>query len=132
MIGGVSIRWPGAALLAMAMLGRPAAATEHLVEVARGEMGDYKADLQIPAGKFKELCVSLKKGERVEWAFASPVDTSFNIHYHVGASVSYPAKVDGIRAARGTLEVALDQDFCWLWKAGSQPAPVSASLKLLP
>ena len=117
-------------LSAAAMSAPPAAATEHLIEVAWSRDGDYKAELRIAPSKFKELCVALKKGERVEWSFSSPVGTSFNIHYHVGSDVSYPAKVDGIRAAQGTLEVAIDQDYCWLWKAGAEPAPLAASLKL--
>ena len=117
-------------LLAAAMAASSAGAKEHLIEVAWSRDGDYKAELRIATGKFKELCVPLKKGERVEWSFSSPVDTSFNIHYHVGSEVSYPAKVDGILAAQGTLEVRTDQDYCWLWKAGAEPAQLAASLKL--
>ena len=114
------------------MAAPPAGAKEHLIEVAWSGDGDYKAELRIAAGKFKELCVPLKKGERIEWSFSSPVDTSFNIHYHVGSDVSYPAKVDGIRAAQGALEVKADQEYCWLWKAGAEPAQLAASLKRHP
>ena len=116
-------------LVAATLIAPAAAANEHLIEVVWSQAGEYKNDLRIAPGKFKELCVSLKKGERVEWSFSSPVDTSFNIHYHVGADVAYPAKVDGIRSAQGTLDVAIDQDYCWMWKAGSAPAPVTARLK---
>ena len=113
------------------LIAHPAVATEHLVEVAWSPAGDYRSEFRIPPGKFKELCVALKKGQRVEWTFSSAMDTSFNIHYHVGSDVSYPAKVEGIRTAQGTLEVKIDQDYCWLWKAGAEPAPLSATLKLL-
>lgn len=119
----------GILFTAGALLASAAAANEHLIEVSWSPAGDYKTDLRIASGKFKELCVPLKKGERVEWSFSSPVDTSFNIHYHVGSDVSFPAKVDGIRAAQGTLEVMVDQDYCWMWKAGAEPAPLTATLK---
>ena len=87
-------------------------------------------NFEFPPNKFKELCVPLKKGQRVEWTFSSAVDTSFNIHYHVGSDVSYPAKVDGIRSAQGTMEVKIDQDYCWMWKAGAESAQLSAALRL--
>ena len=117
-------------LLAAATLIAPAvAAKEHLIEVSWSPAGDFKSELRIAPGKFKELCTPLKKGERVEWSFSSPVDTAFNIHYHVGSDVSYPAKVDGIRAAQGTLEVMVDQDYCWMWKAGAEPVPLTATLR---
>lgn len=119
----------GILLMTGTLLAPAVAAKEHLVEVTWSPAGDYNTDLRIAPGKFKELCVPLKKGERVEWSFSSPVDTSFNIHYHVGAAVSYPAKVDGIRSAQGTLDVAIDQDYCWKWKAGTDTAPLTASLK---
>ena len=116
---------------ASALVALPAASTEHLVEVAWSPAGDYRSEFRIAPGKFKELCVALKKGQSVEWTFSSAADTSFNIHYHVGSDVSYPAKVDGIRTGQGTLEVKTDQDYCWLWKAGAEPAALVASLKLL-
>lgn len=118
-----------AILFAAGTLGTTAAAKEHLIEVSWSPAGDYKTDLRIAPGKFKELCMPLKKGERVEWSFSSPVDTAFNIHYHVGADVSFPAKVDGIRAGHGTLDVSVDQHYCWMWKAGSEAAPLTAGLK---
>ena len=121
---------PWILLWATAMAAPAAAGKEHLIDVAWSPDGDYKADLHIAPTKFKELCVALGKGERVEWSFSSPVETSFNIHYHVGADVLYPAKVDGIRAAQGVLEVASEQDYCWMWKAGSEPAQLVVRLKL--
>lgn len=42
-----------AAFLAAGLIGLPAAAKEHLVEVTRSEMGDYKVELRIASGKFK-------------------------------------------------------------------------------
>ncbi len=116
-------------LITAGLIAAPVGAKEHLVEVAWSSRGDYQSELQIASRKFKELCVALKRGDRVEWWFSSPHDLSFNIHYHAGSDVSYPAKVDGIRAAQGTLEVPIDQDYCWLWKAGADPAAVVTGLK---
>lgn len=107
-------------------------AKEHLVEIAWSETGEYRSDIRVAARKFKELCVPLKKGARVEWSFSAQADASFNIHYHVGDDVSYPAKVESIRSGRGTLEVTADQHYCWLWKAGADPIELTTHLKLQP
>lgn len=117
-------------MIAASLIAAPVGAKEHLVEVVWSLKGDYKAELQIASKKLKELCIALKTGDRVDWSFYSTHDVFFNIHYHVGPDVSYPAKVDGIRAAQGTLEVPIDQNYCWLWKAGVDPAAVVSSLKL--
>ena len=98
------------------------------VEVEWGPAGDYAAELRIPSRKFKELCVALKKGERVAWSFSSSAATSFNIHYHVGKEVSYPAKVEGIRSADGLLAVPADQHYCWMWKADADAVELTARL----
>lgn len=114
--------------LVVAATAPSALANEHLVEVEWGPAGDYAAELRIPSRKFKELCVVLKKGERVTWSFSSSAVTSFNIHYHVGKEVSYPAKVEGIRSADGLLAVPADQHYCWMWKADAGSVELTARL----
>ena len=130
-IAARSTRPPGVAYalaLSVAVAAPLVSANEHLVEVEWGSAGDYAAELRIPTRKFKELCVALKKGERVAWSFSSSAATSFNIHYHVGKEVSYPAKVEGIRSADGLLAVPADQHYCWMWKADADPVELTARL----
>lgn len=51
----------------------------------------------------------------VRWSFESPVALDFDIHYHVGEKVVYPAKHDATARADGTLAVTLGQGYCWTW-----------------
>ena len=44
----------------------------------------------------------------------------FNIHYHVGEKVEFPAKQDGIAASNGVLETRESQDYCWMWRNRSK------------
>lgn len=130
-----STRLPGVAYamaLVIAAIAPPALANEHLVEVEWGPAGDYAAEILIPNKKFRELCAALKKGERVTWSFSSSALTSFNIHYHVGKEVSYPAKVEGIRNGDGVLAVPADQHYCWMWKADAGSVELTAKLHRAP
>lgn len=114
----------------MAVTAPSAFGNEHLVEVEWGAAGNYVAEIRIPSRKFRELCVALKKGERVAWSFSSSTVTTFNIHYHVGKEVSYPAKVEGIRSGDGVLAVPADQHYCWMWKADASSVDLTAKLNL--
>ena len=102
-----------------------------IAEVQWGSDGSAAREFSVAPGKFFEWCTKLRRGEKVRWQFdagATPLD--FNVHYHEGKDVRFPAKHDGIARAEGAVEVAVDQDYCWMWssKRGAQPATVKASL----
>lgn len=105
-----------------------AAAKEHIVPVTWGPAG-YRAALDIAEGKFKEACAELSAGERIRWSFRGDADTSFNIHFHEGEKVTYPAKKDAVRVDDGLLEVTTTQTYCWMWRASRHPAKVEVSLE---
>ena len=107
----------------------PANAKEHIVDVAWDSRGFFRAQLPIAKGKFKEACVDLKQGERVRWAFRADADTSFNIHYHEGEKVTYPAKKENIAVDEGVLDVTVTQGYCWMWRAPNQAAKVEMTLE---
>jgi hypothetical protein len=108
---------------------------------ARAELGDIEwladgsaaREFQVAPGKFAEWCGKLQRGEKVQWTFEAAGPLNFNVHYHLGKDVRFPAKQDGIAKAQGTLDVLLDQDYCWMWtnksastvalKAGLRKAP---------
>jgi len=117
--------------LAIVLLGgAPSAfAKEHIVSVTWSADGSYRAELPISKGKLKEACVDLKQGERIRWSFKADADTSFNIHYHEGEKVTYPAKKDNVAADEGVLDVAVTQGYCWMWRAPNHPAKVEVSLE---
>ena len=59
--------------------------------------------------------MDLKQGQRIRWSFKSNTDTSFNIHYHEGEKVTYPAKKERVAKDEGVLDVAATQGYCWMW-----------------
>ena len=92
-----------------------------------------EATFDVAARKFAEWCGKLAKGEKVEWQFEASGPVDFNVHYHEGKNVNFPEKRAAIAAATGTLEVPVDQDYCWMWSNTSTNATVvRARLKKLP
>jgi hypothetical protein len=106
-------------LLALAAAG-PASA--EIIDIAWSPEGRFQRSTAVAPGKFAEVCGPLRKGQSVEWSFESDAAMDFNIHYHQGKKVVYPAKQAGVAKSGGTLEVALDQDYCWMWtnKSGAE------------
>ncbi len=107
----------------------PMAASAEIVDLKwTGDSFAHKAS--IAPKKFLEVCGKLKKGDGVAWQFKGTAPTDFNIHYHVGKDVSYPENRKDIASADGTLAVALDQDYCWMWSNRSaQPVALEVGLK---
>ena len=119
------------ALLAITFLlgSTSALAKEHIVNVTWGPHGVFRAELPIAKGKFKEACVDLKQGDRIRWSFRADANTSFNIHYHEGEKVTYPAKKENVASDEGTLDVAMTQGYCWMWRAPNQSAKVEMRIE---
>lgn len=104
-------------------------AQAELVDIRWSDSGRFDYEAQIAPAKFAEVCGKLDKGQSVAWSFRAERPTQFNIHYHEGKQVVYPAKVDGASAAEGRLNPTLDQDFCWMWTNKSD-APIALTLTL--
>jgi hypothetical protein len=98
-----------------------------LIEWDGRERHDRSHD--VAGGKFTELCAKLGAGDRVQWSFAADRPLDFNIHYHVGKDVRYPAKAEGSTGSSGMLAVTEPQDYCWMWSnRGSASVEVKAKL----
>ena len=82
---------------------------------------------QLEAGKVHEECMRLEKGHvrRYEWKSSAKVD--FNIHYHEGQEVFYPAKRDDVGKGRGRFKAKIAQDYCWMWTAKA-PATIEGRI----
>ena len=102
------------AILGALVLATPLARAE-LVDVRWDAAGRFEHRAAIAAGKFVEVCTRLNGGARVDWRFTASAPTNFNVHYHEGKEVRFPAKEDGIRKSSGILNAQLDQDYCWMW-----------------
>jgi hypothetical protein len=91
--------------------------------------GRFEQQVPVPVGKFVELCERLGPGTRVQWRFDAPSPLNFNIHYHEGNELRFPAREDHGLASKGTLDVASEQDYCWMW-TNKTSVPVSVSVKM--
>jgi hypothetical protein len=102
-------------LAGSAMLVGMATAHGEIIELKWTQGGRFERSLAVAPGKFAELCGPLQAGQRVQWSFESDRALNFNIHYHVGKDVHYPAKQDQVERAQGELAVDSRQDYCWMW-----------------
>ena len=95
------------------------AARAEVVEIVWDSAGIFERAIELEPGKFAEVCGRLGKGQAVAWSFRSGAPMNFNIHYHEGSSVVFPAKHDQTASLEGRLEAPTDQDYCWMWQNGS-------------
>lgn len=104
-----------ALMVATLALGASSVARAEIAEIRWDAQGRAIQTFQLAPGKFAEYCGKLSKGQTVRWSFEAGAALDFNIHYHPGKEVEYPAKAKGVAAQQGELKVALDQDYCWMW-----------------
>jgi len=112
----ISVLHRAACLAAAAAALLPALqARANVVDIVWSAAGEYERNLTIAPGKFAEVCGALKTGQSVRWRFVASHGLDFNIHFHEGSEVRYPARADRVRRSKGTLAVDSAQDYCWMW-----------------
>jgi hypothetical protein len=115
--------------LAMAAITAPGLHAAELIDIAWTGEHLFERRVSIAPGQFAEACGKLAKGEAIAWRFDADQALAFNIHYHVGKTVEYPARLDAARQGDGTLAVALDRDYCWMWtNKTATPAKLALTL----
>lgn len=115
------------AALAVAVIATSARA--ELVDLAWDSAGRFEKSVNVAPGKFAEVCGHLSKGQSVAWSFKVDRPMNFNIHYHEGKHVVFPAKQDAAVEAQGKLDVGVSQDYCWMWtNTGFLPSMVQLNL----
>lgn len=92
--------------------------------------GRFEREVQVAPGKFVELCGALPAGAKVQWRYEAAAPLDFNIHYHVGKEVKFPAKAAAQPTAEGVLEADSAQDFCWMWTNKDKERPVRLQTRL--
>ena len=119
-----------AAFAAFVALAAAAPARADLVELVWKD-GRFERTVTVAPGKFAEVCGPLRGGQAVTWSFDAEAPLNFNIHYHVGKDVHYPARQDQVARLQGELPVNAAQDYCWMWtNKGSKPARMDLLLQL--
>lgn len=109
--------------------GFAASAGAQVVDIAWDASGNFETKSPLAGGKFVEVCGKLTKGQAVIWRFEADRPLAFNIHYHAGDQVVFPENRAAVSALSGTLEVAVDQDYCWMWTNPAK-AEVLVTLRL--
>jgi len=97
-------------------------ARAELIEIGWNDAGRFERQLSVAPGKFAEVCGPLKAGQQVDWNYRSDAPLNFNIHYHLGKEVRYPARVERSAQEQGRLAVDSAQDYCWMWSNKSKQA----------
>ena len=119
--------------LALACLwaaGTALAAPGELLSIDWSTEGGFERTVPVPPGRFAEACGPLPAGQAVDWRFEASAPLDFNVHFHVGPDVRYPARQAAVRQASGTLEAPLAQDYCWMWtNRAAQPATLTLRLQ---
>src|SRR5690242_2487904 len=100
--------------LLLAALSFEAAATG-LMSLEWTADGSFAKEVVVPAGQFAEACGKLPAGTRVAWRFEADTLLDFNIHFHEGEKITFPARQNGAAKADGTLDAASAQHYCWMW-----------------
>ena len=90
-------------------------AQAQLVEIDWGGQQRFQKELRLEPGKFVEVCGKLQRGAEVGWQFEASAPTDFNLHYHEGKEVRFPAQQNATARSQGKLDVSIDQDYCWMW-----------------
>jgi hypothetical protein len=104
-----------------------------LIEIAWTSDGSFDRRLSVAPGKFAEVCGRLAAGSSVNWRFDGATPLHFNIHYHAGKDVVFPAKLDGSASSSGQLAVPAEEDYCWMWSNKSdRPASLTLHLQRRP
>ena len=117
----------GLAALAVVVIAIDARA--ELVEIAWDKAGRFETAVSVAPGKFAEVCGKLAEGQSIAWSFKGDRPMNFNIHYHEGKLVVFPAKQDAAVDAQGKLDISLSQDYCWMW-TNRATAPIRLQLRL--
>ena len=101
-----------------------------VINIEWGADGRFAKEVTVAPGKFAEVGGKLPPKAAVPWSFEADVRLDFNVHFHEGKKVVFPAKLDGSTQAHGVLNVAMAQDFCWMWSnKGAGEAKLKFDLK---
>ena len=115
------------AALAVAVMAIDARA--ELVEIAWDKADRFETTVSVAPGKFAEVCGKITQGQSIAWSFKGDRPMNFNIHYHEGQRVVFPAKQDAVADVHGKLDVSVSQDYCWMWTSKAN-APIRLQLTL--
>jgi len=114
-------------VVALTLFTLPALA--NILEIDWDSNARFERNLAVPPAKFAEVCGKLPAGVNLRWEFEASAPLDFNVHYHVGKEVVFPAKLKAVASARNTLQTRIEQDYCWMW-TNKSAATATLTVKL--
>ena len=121
------------------MRGRLSVLCALVVVIAACAGGEYRLDaprsaagVEIAPYAIHEECVSLERGERFNYYFASVAPVAFNIHYHDANAIIMPVVRDKVTQDAGDFAADRKQVYCLMWEAGAQPTVLEYRIRPLP
>jgi hypothetical protein len=78
----------------------------------------------LPPYQSHEECVSLVRGDVLEWRFEARAPLAFDIRYYEGNAVILPVVRDKAARDEGVFEPLVAQDYCLMWEAGARGTPL--------
>lgn len=115
--------------VASILLALSSGVTANVVDISWNEQGHYTNVAVIAPAGFLEACGPLQQGQVIDWSYQASAALDFNIHYHAGDEVVYPAQQEGKSELAAQLEITLDQTYCWMW-SNQTDGSVSINLEL--
>ncbi|HET7868416.1 MAG TPA: hypothetical protein VFL86_28730 [Burkholderiaceae bacterium] len=117
-------------MAAVSLGGMATCARAELVEIQWDANQAFHQTANLAPGKFIEVCGKLSASSVVDWQFHAAAPLNFNVHFHEGKEVRFPAKQDGVAKQSGQLVATSDQDYCWMWtNKGTKPSALAVELK---
>jgi hypothetical protein len=117
------------AFIATLLLAAAPSAPAEVVDIHWSADGRFSHRGSVAAGKMIEVCGKLPAGTKVRWDFHAEMPVDFNVHYHIGKEVVFPAKLSAATTGSDTLETKVQQDYCWMWSnASTAPVPLTVEL----
>lgn len=74
----------------------------------------------LPPYQFHEDCVTLAKGDKLEWSYTAQAPLDFSIQYRDGKALIMPMVREALPSSEGTFDVLVAQDYCLVWEAGAR------------
>ncbi|WP_428420449.1 hypothetical protein [Methylibium sp.] len=99
------------------------------VDITWDTAGRFEHTVSVAPGKPVEVCGKLPARVKVRWDYRAAAPLDFNVHYHVGKSIVFPAKRSAAVVAQGRLDTKVEQDYCWMWtNKAAEPAALTVRL----
>lgn len=80
------------------------------------EQVQHSAPMAAHEGYFREHCLELQAGQKLDFRFTTPNPVNFNIHHHSETDTTYPVRQQVESELTTTLPIADSGEYCFMWR----------------